>query len=203
MSSMRPDVAPVVFYALGSTGSAGRRFSLRRRNGSANVNDKEDTMYATDRQLPSASARPSATTPGDGIEYNATPPPPALAASRGTGVYDGHAERTASPADGSPRITAWLADGGLGAAGPLRTVREVQDAAARVVEMTGAGGVLRPTAFVADDGRVYTVRVIAVVEEAEPEVARAAVEDAQAACPEVYTARRGVPESHLRHRATR
>ena len=113
----------------------------------------------------------------------------------------GYTNSTATSADTSPKISSWLADDAGLANGRLRTLREVQDAADRVLESTGAGDVVGPTVFATDDGRVYSVRVVAVVEEADPKAARRLIEDALATCPPTDTTRRLVLESHLRHLA--
>jgi organic hydroperoxide reductase OsmC/OhrA len=85
------------------------------------------------------------------------------------------------------------------AVGRLRTLREVQDAATRALEATGAGDLLGVTAFAADDGRVYKVVVTAVVQEAEPELSHDLIADALANCPTANAARHEVLDADLRH----
>ena len=154
--------------------------------------------HALDPHSPATILPPTSATAHPVFVPIAAPPSPAPASSPGT---VGHAGRITSPEDDSPRITGWLADGGLGA-GPLRTVREVEDAAARAVELTGAGDVPGSTAFCAADGCVYRVRVAALVEVVEPEVARCLLASALTECPPEDEARRVALESHLHHITT-
>lgn len=157
----------------------------------------------TDPKLPCGTEQPWAVTSSDCIDRAFTTAPAALVSSPDTGSLTGHMDREASPAVGDSRkITAWIADGGLGA-GRLRTVNEVQEAATRVLEMSGASDVLGVTAFTVEDGRVYAVRVVVVVQEAEPAFAHKLIVDALENCPEEDEARQAVLSSHLRRLVSR
>ena len=79
----------------------------------------------------------------------------------------------------------------------------MQKAADRVMDSAGVGDVMGVTAFTTNDGRIYSVRIVALVKETDPDVARVLIEDALATCPATDTTRRMVLESHQRHLAVR
>ena len=158
-------------------------------------------MQFTDLQIPTATHDSTASASHDGFDQDDMSTTAVQGFSTTAGVAD-TASCSAAAADDSPRVTGWLADGGGLSAVRLRSVREVQVAADRVLDSAGVGDLLGVTAFVADDGKVYAVRVVAVVREAEPQIARDLIASALADCPPANAARREVLESHLLHLPT-